>query len=171
METHDMQDLRSEQTRLLEILAEGIALSRQLLHMLDTERDALVDMDVAAIMRQVRAKEELLSSLQRLDHELAESMVRLGCVLQAGPAGLATLDPLFRADEARRFQAMRQEWEVLRQEIVANNLVNRRFIQETLAFLGDAMALFVDNGRREGYRAGGVRQRASADPCVFSREV
>ncbi|OIP46929.1 MAG: hypothetical protein AUK28_06615 [Desulfobacterales bacterium CG2_30_60_27] len=172
MEAHDPHGVQTEQTRLLAALAEGIALSGRFLGMLDTERVALADMDVTVLMRQVRAKEELLVGLQRLDQELGESMAELRRATEVGPAGLASLASLFQGDEARRFRTLCQEWAGLRQEIVAGNLVNQRFIQETLAFLGDAMSLFVDNGRRhEGYLAGGGVRKAVTGPCVLSREV
>lgn len=172
MEAYDTHGVQTEQARILAALSEGIALSRQFLGMLGTERNALADMDVAVLMRQVRIKEELFAGLQHLDHELGESMARLKRAVQVGPVGLASLDSLFQGDENHRFKTLRQEWTTLRQEILDNNLVNERFIQETLAFLGDAMALFVDNGRQHtGYLAGGGPRRATTGPCVLSREV
>ncbi|PIP43008.1 MAG: hypothetical protein COX17_09345, partial [Deltaproteobacteria bacterium CG23_combo_of_CG06-09_8_20_14_all_60_8] len=95
MEAHDPHGVQTEQTRLLAALAEGIALSGRFLGMLDTERVALADMDVTVLMRQVRAKEELLVGLQRLDQELGESMAELRRATEVGPAGLASLASLF----------------------------------------------------------------------------
>lgn len=172
MEADDTYGVQSEQARMLAALAEGVALSRQFVDMLGTERVAIAAMDVAVLMRQVRTKEELLAKLQRLDREMGESMARLRPAIQVGPAGLASLASLFAGDEAHRFKMLCQEWAGLRQEIVANNLVNQRFIQETLAFFGDAMSLFVDSGRQHaGYLAGGGPRKAMTGPCVLSREV
>ncbi len=172
METLVTSGDQTEQARMLVALAEGVALSRQFLDILATERVAIAGMDVTLLMRQVGTKEELLASLQRLDHELGASMARLRGGVQVGPAGLASLASLFHGDEARRFKALCQEWAGLRQEIVSNNLVNQRFVKETLSFLGDAMALFVDSGRQQtGYLAGGGVLKATTGPCVLSREV
>lgn len=172
MEANNTHGVQTEQTRILLALAAGIALAQQFLALLDTERQAIAGMDVAVLMRQVRSKEALLTDLQQLDHELGESMARLKQATAVGPAGLASLDSLFQGDEARRFKALRQEWGALRQKILVNNLVNQGFIRETLAFLGDAMSLFVDSGRRHaGYLAGGVSRKVTSGPCVLSREV
>ncbi len=172
MNTPDREYGNLAHETIVTVLEKEIVLGRQIVHLLDQEREAIVKMDVAALIGFSNAKDELFGSLQEWDDKLRQVLEELSPKGADKTAALATLDALFQGDAEQQFQAMQREWRDLREKIVTNNLVNHQFIQETLSFLGDSVALFAGREQRQGvYGLVGRSKNIVNSPCVISREV
>ena len=173
MNTQIRQGVEQHLQEVVGLLRKEIELFRRVIEVTREERTVIAAMDVSALIRLTRAKEEVLSVVHGLDDELQTVLARLGETGKLGASRLANLEPYFPAQASRRYRELRQDWARLREEVLAANVVNRRFIQETLAFLGDAIALFAggERPRNDCYAAVGKPGRASVAPCVISREV
>ena len=173
MKTHAKQGIEQYLQQVVSILGRGNDHFQQVIAIIQQERDAITGMDTSTLIRLTNAKEEAFAALQGLDDELRDILAHLEDGDRRSAVKLSMLDPYFPGQMQKRFRALRKEWTARREEVLAGNVVNRKFIQETLSFLGDAIALFAGGDRRqnEGYKAAGTPNRVPVAPCVISREV
>ncbi len=172
MNTQDqISDISAHET-IITVLERELVLGQEIIDLLEQEREAIVKMDVSALIGFSQIKDDLFGALQEQDDKLRYVLENL---CPNGPdksAALATLDALFEGESEEHFKAMQHEWRELREKIVTRNLVNHQFIQETLSFLGDSIALFTGAEQKQGgYGAVGQSKTVSNVPRVVSREV
>jgi len=153
-------------------LQQQVQLCQGFLCLLKEEQNALVSMDLQSLMHFSRKKEELLLHIQRLDSSIQDSTGRLAVSVNAMPGSLAELIPLLDDDAAEELDDVRQKLKQIREEILVRNLINKRFTEDTLMYLNDAIALISGGGVPPSTYADQARHsRKNSDPSLISREV
>jgi flagellar biosynthesis/type III secretory pathway chaperone len=149
---------------VLEGLALGLTLSRELLASLQEESIALRTMDTQGLFRISRQKETLLAKIHYLDDSLRPA-------LTAG--GNAQSTPAHTPEQTQLINQYRAKIKATRQEIQARNLINKRFTEDTLGYLSDAIALITRPAEADHtYRIPGRSQpRGKTLPSYISRGV
>lgn len=149
---------------ILEGLALNLTLSRELLSALHEECIALRTMDTQALFRLSRQKETLLAKIHYLDDSLRSA---LATEEKAQTPSLRT------AEQREAIGQYRAKIRALRQEIQAKNSINKRFTEDTLGYLSDAIALLTRPPEADHtYRIPGRSQpRGKSLPSFISRGV
>lgn len=164
---------------LFEVLEQQTALSQEMLALLEQEQAALTAVDVQGIVALSRRKTNLLQRLQAADSHIQEIAGQL--LLANGQAGEATLTNVIHqlppSAERDQLAAFRQRLLALREAILAKNLINKHFAEDTGNYLRDAIALITnsvadnyDSYHRNGGKPG-KRPPSANRPSLISREV
>ncbi|MEW6289079.1 MAG: flagellar protein FlgN [Thermodesulfobacteriota bacterium] len=160
---------------ILDILKRQIAISAGFLAILEEEKHALINMDVASLISLTRKKESELAKIAQLDHSLQEVARR---VVTTNPHNdkkmikLAELIPFMTREQTLAVKQYRDQLAALREKISSNNLINKRFASDTLGYLNDAISLIC--GEIAGdrlYSMRGRQQRKNSVASLVSREV
>jgi len=160
---------------ILDILKRQIAISSVFLAILEEEKHALINMDVASLISLTKKKERELAKIAQLDHSLQEVARR---IVMTNPHNdkkmikLAELIPFMTREQTLAVKKYRDQLAVLREKISSNNLINKRFASDTLGYLNDAISLIC--GEMTGdrlYSMQGRQQRKNSVPSLVSREV
>ncbi|MBU0675098.1 MAG: flagellar protein FlgN [Proteobacteria bacterium] len=158
--------------RVFEWLKREVALCREMVELLNAERAALVAMDMEKLIGFSITKKNLAIRISRLDEGLQEVAQKLAGEAEGQVVKLACLEPMVSPDEVDRLRQFRSTLAELRFEIGDRNLVNRRFAEETLGYIGDAIRMITgaiaDHTSYEG--RGGMRKTALAAKMI-STEV
>jgi flagellar biosynthesis/type III secretory pathway chaperone len=149
---------------ILNSLATNLQLSEELLTALQEEETALKTMDTPGLFRLSRRKETLLVKIQYLDNALRKSLIG------------QSENPSTESQTPERTQVIGQykiKIKAIRQKIHARNTLNKRFTEDTLGYLNDAIALITRPVEVENiYRAPGRAQaRGKNMPSFISRQV
>lgn len=149
---------------ILEGLAINLNLSQELLTTLEEENTALRAMDTQGLFRISRHKDTLLAKLHYLDDSLRNSLAEEGKTQRAS-------DPT--SERMRMIGQYKEKIRSLRQEIQTRNWINKRFTEDTLSYLSDAIALITRPVQAENtYRIPGRSlARGKNMPSFISREV
>jgi len=171
---------------IFEALILNVKLSQDLLALLDSETAALRAMDTKELHKISKQKSTLISRIQFLDDSLKNHITDTepGSVSEASAidcdrsvipetstfSGLIALLPIDRKETA---QQCREKLSKIRQDILFKNFVNKKFTEDTLGYLGDAIALFTQPViKHNTYSASGIGPRnASSLPQLISREA
>lgn len=156
-------------------MEQEIILSEEMVTILNAEQQALVAVDMPALISLSTRKGALATRLAAMDTQLQEmaraamgqpqdTVIRLRAI-----AGL--LDPA----EASKLEASRLRLASLRNEILSKTIVNRKFTEETRQFLNDALTTITGSmterplyGRNMGR---GMGRPMTNQPSLISREV
>ncbi|MGV1100154.1 flagellar export chaperone FlgN [Thiovibrio sp. JS02] len=159
--------------KFYEILKEEIFLSEEMLRILSQEKEALVKMEMQTLLSLSGKKAALVSRLQALDAGLQESARAFTGASGDTVIRLRSLGSRLDAEEARSLEQYRLRLVELREEILARNIVNKRFSEETRRFLNDAISTITSTvaerpmyGRGKGFAKPSLHQ-----PSFISREV
>lgn len=149
---------------IVEGLALNLTLSEDLLAALHEEQLALKTMDTQGLFRISRNKETLLAKMHYLDNSLQKTWATQG----SDPA-TTNIPP----EELRLIGQYKERINATRQQIKIRNTINKRFTEDTLSCLGDAIALLTRPARDENtYRVPGRSlARARTLPSVISCEA
>jgi len=140
----------AERDTIIGSLATSLQLSEDLLAALHEEGTALRAMDTQGLFRISRRKEALLAKIHYLDDAIKHAWTTHG----QGRPGLDT-----PTEEIRHIAQYQQRINSTRQEIQAKNSVNKRFTEDTLSCLSDAIALLTQPPQNENtYRVPGRSQ-------------
>lgn len=147
---------------LMEGLAVNLKLSQDLLAALHEENAALKAMDTQGLFRISRQKDTLLAKIHYIDDSLRSTLA----AQHTNPAGQT-------ADRTRLIGQYQEKINAMRQEIQARNLINKRFTEDTLSYLSEAIALITQPAQSDHiYRIPGRSQaRGRTQPSLISREV
>lgn len=147
---------------MIEGLALNLKLSQELLAALHEESIALRAMDTQGLFRLSRHKDTLLAKIHYLDDSLQ-------CSLPAKAPATAALTP----EQTRLVGQYKQKISGLRQEILARNLINKRFTEDTLGLLHEAITLITRPPEADNtYHIRGRSQaRGRTMPNFISREA
>jgi len=165
---------------LLDELTNGmrasLKLSQDMLETLSEENRALRGMDTPLLFGITKRKDLLYTRMQAVDAALKDVIGQVESSLAGGcpPHGrLDTLLPLLPEEPRAVLSQYREKVRFLREEIVAKNLINRRFTQDTLTCINDAIALFSAPPAPEKalYSTRGRYQKTSCQPAMISREI
>lgn len=145
---------------IIEGLALGLSLSRELLATLQDESVALRTMDTQGLFHLTRQKEALLAKIHYLDDSLRPALSK---------EGNAKTPP----ERAQQISQYRAKIKATHQEIQARNIINKRFTEDTLGYLRDAIALITRPAEADHtYRVPGRSQlRGKSMPSYISRGV
>lgn len=148
---------------LLDNLEVNLKLSQDLLSALHEESAALRGMDTQGLFRISRQKDTLLAKIHYLDDTLKASLV------ETDKTPSADLTP----ENSRIIRQYKTKINGLRQEIQARNMINKRFTEDTLGYLSDAIALLSSPTVTENtYRVPGRAHLKNKNlPSFISREV
>ena len=173
--------------KLYDILEKEEQVSQELLGILDEEQAALTAMDVPALIQVARKKFSQFARIQALDKALNE----IGMLHQTGgekvrhprmqqayntplqALSLSSLVPRAAKEDAVRLERYRKSILDIRREIQTRNQMNKRFAEDTLGYLHDAISLITgaDEGGPVYHAKGMIRGKAAAGPTLISREV
>ena len=160
---------------IFDILKRQITISANFLTLLEQEKQALINMDMNAIMALTRGKENELAKMAQLDHSLQEVARQLVADDKSGRdkiIKLVELLPFMSREQAVDLKKYRDQLAALRQKITDNNLINKRFACDTLGYINDAIALICNEITNEpAYHPGRGLAGSSPAPALVSREV
>ncbi len=183
---------KTDKQTLLHNIFEGLRinmkLSEDLLSALDEEGAAIRAMDTAALFRLSQRKEELLAKIVYIDNSLTEMVADLAGIAgnatapaaansSGRPAPLARLGELtgvLSAEQRDFLGSYKKTMRRLRLAIIEKNALNKRFTQDTLDCIGEAIALIsrpVPANEKYAVPPGGGRPRDIMQPAFISREV
>jgi flagellar biosynthesis/type III secretory pathway chaperone len=147
---------------IIEGLAMNLKLSQELLVALHEESTALRAMDTQGLFRLSRHKDTLLAKIHYLDDALQRSL----------PAK-APASPALPPEQAHLVGQYKRKISGLRQEILARNLINKRFTEDTLGLLHEAITLISRPPEADNtYHIRGRSQaRGRTMPNFISREA
>lgn len=147
---------------ILEGLAVNLKLSQELLAALQEESTTLRTLDTQGLFRLSNQKDTLLAKILYLDDALKTSLT------QQDPD-----TPILTSEQFRIAGQYKERINGIRQEIQARNRINKRFTEDTLGYLSDAIALISRAPEEENtYRIPGRSQaRGRSMPSYISREV
>jgi len=171
---------------VLENLSLNVKLSQDLLALLDNENTALRAMDTKELHKISKQKSTLIAKIQFLDDSLKNHITDdKYAPLQETPVadssqptfsetssipGLIDLLPPDRKEAAKQ---CKEKLSKTRHDILFKNYINKKFTQDTLGHLSDAIALFTQPVVKQNtYNAPGNRAKnRSSLPQLLSREV
>jgi flagellar biosynthesis/type III secretory pathway chaperone len=160
---------------IFDILKRQIAISTNFLTLLESEKQALIDMNMNAIIALTRHKENELAKMAQLDHSLQE--VSRQAVISDNNDNdkiikLVELIPFMSREQAVTLKKLRDQLAVLREKITDNNLINKHFASDSLGYINDAISLICNEITSEpAYHPGRQLPSGSPAPALVSREV
>ena len=154
---HDGQDI-------IEGLAVNLKLSQELLSALHEESVALRTMDTQGLFRLSRKKDTLLAKIHYLDDSLQVSLTKE----QKAQSALS-----LTSEQSQIAGQYKNRINSIRQEIQSRNMINKRFTEDTLGYLSDAIALISRPPEADNtYHIPGRSQaRGRSMPSFISREA
>lgn len=178
----------NEQTvqEIFDNLTLNIKLSQELLAILAKESEALQAMDTQELLRVSKQKGALLARIQFLDNALKNhlpvptskpksnvSPTHQGASISSGNDSLSGLIDFLPQERAVAAKQCKETLRQIRQEILVKNYINKKFTEETLGCLGEAIALFTQPvSARNTYSASNLRPpKATSLPRLLSTEV
>ncbi|MFZ5775706.1 MAG: flagellar protein FlgN [Thermodesulfobacteriota bacterium] len=158
---------------LLKAMEQEIALSEEMVTLLGEEQQALVNMDMPALISISTRKGTLAARIATMDGQLQEMTRSLLGQPQSGTARLRALIEVLAPNDAEQVEAHRLRLVSLRDDILSKTIVNRKFTEETRQFLRDAMTTITGAvTERPMYGRGRSAARPTASmPTLISREV
>lgn len=181
-----MQDKQQIIQELFDGFHSNLKLSQDILKVLEAENEALKRMDTVSLLRLSKEKSTLLAKTHYLDDALKKSvcdLVKKTAMKTAPPphtaAALAAgkinaLTSILPADKAEVVTRYKAKLNALRLKIQERNFINKRFIEDTMGYLGDAISLLTGPthtpNKTYGYK-GLPPVRGRSVPSVISREV
>ena len=148
---------------IIEGLAINLKLSQELLSALHEESSALRAMDTQGLFRLSRQKETLLAKIHYIDDSLRT-------VTKEQKAQSA---PSLTSEQSQIIGQYKIKINSIRQEIQARNMINKRFTEDTLGYLSDAIALISRPPEEEHtyHIPGRSLARGRSMPSFISREA
>ncbi len=159
---------------IFDIVKRQISISADFLILLESEKQALIEMNMSAIIALTQHKENELAKMAQLDHSLQE-VARQICdnnSIDDRIVNLVELIPFINKEQTVKMKKYRDQLADLREKIIDNNLINKRFAGDTLGYINDAISLICsDISSDRLYSTHGLQQAMSAAPALVSREV
>ena len=172
METNQALTHKSLTETMHTNLEKQMQLCRGFLCLLKEEQNALVSMDLQALMRYSRKKEELLHHIHNLDSSIQETTVEMAQEYRSSSRTLTELLPFMPEEKAGELNGFRKKLIALREEIQTRNMVNKQFTEDTLTYISDAIDLITGSDENQSvYAAKKAGHKKTCDPTLLSREV
>lgn len=160
-----LQDIPTPAGRdIVDSLALNLRLSEDLLAAIHEESTALRSLDTQGLFRISRTKDTLLAKIHYLDDSLQKTWTK-----HDPQQTKTTISP----EDLRLIDQYKQRINTTRQEIKSRNTVNKRFTEDTLSCLGEAIALLTrPTPENNTYRVPGRSQpRGRTLPSCISCEA
>ncbi len=160
---------------VFDILKRQISISTDFLALLETEKQALIDMNMNSIIELTHRKEDDLAKMAQLDHslqEVARQVVISDSPSQGKTIKLVELIPFMSREQAVTLKKLRDQLAALREKIADNNLINKRFAGDTLRYINDAISLICSEiTNKPAYHPRRKAAGSSPAPALVSKEV
>ena len=177
MKTHNITksvDGPSYFPQLKELLHSLVKLSAEFLSLLQAEKKALTGMNIPVLAEITRKKDMDLTRIQRLDENIQEISRRMIPATEKASENIKLADtvPYLNKKDGLILEKYQKKLSLLRTEIVTANYVNKKFTNDTLGYLNDAVSL-ICNGivSDPTYNSGSQEKKAKTIPALVSREV
>lgn len=160
--------------RFFELLQQQEHNSQAMLSLLAEEKKALLEMEMSALVSLSKRKEHQLAVIQNLDGILTDMAKDIALSAGIPVNGLSSLAPHLKAPDAEKLAGYRKKLTFLQEEILARNLINKKFAEETKKFLGEAITLISTGGSTQeghGYTTRGLSKPSKNQPTFINREV
>ncbi len=162
---------------LMAHLNKQVSYTHAFIHILDQEQAGLLKMGMSILMQISKQKENGLRQMIYLDEQIQET-----AALILGPdiarddeevIQLSELLPHLQPDEVEELKKIRETLVRLRAEIDRKSYINHSFTEDTLRYLGDAIALISDGVATDPTYScrGHMTKMDKAGPTLLSREV
>lgn len=168
------QQTLTDQQELFESLDLSQKMAEEILAVLEEENKAIRKMDVQALTRITKQKENLLIKIHYLDNRLSEIIKGFSTEKSRDIKKLKDLAPFLSADKAATLLQFCRNLAKSRQEIHTNNYINKRLTSDTLLCINDAIALITAQPAQNklyGNKKGGAARYTRNAPTMISREV
>ena len=156
-------------------MEQEITLSEEMLTILNAEQQALVSVDMPALISISTKKGALATRLAAMDNQLQEMARSALGQPQNAAIRLRAISGLLAPAEASKLEASRLRLATLRKEILSKTIVNRKFTEDTRQFLNDAITTITGSiAERPLYGRGrgrGMGRPTVNQPSLINREV
>ena len=167
---------------LLVMLDKELVYADEILVLLEEELQALIDMDMSALVSLSKKKMNQMLRMQRLDSSVQEKInaVQARNGTRGDEKGAASgekiVDISSVADllEAGIKEKLWQKKEALREKrraIADKNYINKRMVEDSLGYLNDAISLLTTRPDESGYGKRKTGKKTSCSPAFLSRAV
>ena len=158
--------------QFFELLDHEVKLYEELLQILHDEQRVLVEMDIETLISLSKKKENQLLKIRLLDESLQEMMKSLAGYPQAETMGISALVAFSTPTDAVRINNCLTLLSKTRDSILKLNVLNKRFIEDTLGYLNDAIFLLTGAAMTQAvYGARGLTQQRVSGPVRINAEV
>jgi len=182
MQTQETDTLAHDLFKGLEI---NMKLSQDILDVIDKEGEALKKMDTQSLYRLTNQKEHLLAKIQYLDKSLhgivdeltgdsiKEPEVQYGSSQIPLSGRLSALDKTLDSDKIEQIARYKKKVNTLREKIQKRSFINKRFTEDTLGYINDAISLITETavGNKTYGARGKTYAQGQVNPTVISKEV
>ncbi len=162
---------------LMAHLHKQVSYTHAFIHILDQEQAGLLKMGMSILMQISKQKENGLRQMIYLDEQIQETAAAiLGTDAEGDDTEVIQLRDLYthvQPHEADELEKIRQELVILRAEIDRKSYINHSFTEDTLRYLGDAIALISDGIATDPTYSsrGHMAKMDKAGPSLLSCEV
>ncbi|MFH1148687.1 MAG: flagellar protein FlgN [Pseudomonadota bacterium] len=158
---------------LFQLLEDDVDLYKDLLGLLGRERECLYSLSVEDLCSITKAKETEILKIKVLEETMRDMT---GALLRAkvGPdeeLSLSALAKVANVNHAKMLKGYLSILTRLKMSIEEENKYNKRFVEESLEYVEDAISIFVPRQNSPFYTPQGKNGRCSCSPAVVSREV
>lgn len=158
--------------QLFELLDHEVKLYGELLQILREEQRVLAEMNIEALISLSKKKENQLLKIRLLDESLQEMMKSLDGSPQTKTMGLSAVAVFSTPADAERINNCLTLLSKTRDSILKLNVLNKRFIEDTLGYLNDAIFLLTGAAMTQSvYGARGFTQQRTSGPVMINAEV
>lgn len=175
MKEQQNRPTREVPPKMFEILDRQIQFAGEFLAILEEEKAALVAMDMQVLISITKKKMSQLKRIHLLDRALKETLEHFAPTPASSNVKvvkLSSLIPLFSRDDAKKIKGRRDELMKMQEEIQARNRLNKRFTDDVLGYLGDAISLITGTvADKAVYGARGMARSVGNSPSLISTEV
>lgn len=172
MKEQQNRPARETPPKLFEILDRQVQFAGEFLAILEEEKAALVAMDMQTLLSVTKKKVSQVKRIHLLDGALKETLERFAPSSSAKVVRLSSLMPFLVGADAKKVGGRRDELMKLQEEIQARNRLNRRFTDDVLGYLGDAISLITGAvADKTVYGARGMPRSVANSPSLISTEV
>lgn len=159
-------------TSLFRALEKEISLCEELVTVLEKEKSALIDMEMQQLIGLSGLKQSLTERISRQDECIRESIMTLVDEPDGTVVKLSAVEPVIGDNDAEVLRKYREKLASLRFQIEDRNLVNRRFAEESLQYIGDAISMITGAiAEHTSYESRGNNRPSTPGPALISREV
>ncbi len=157
---------------LFRSLEKEISLCEELVAVLESEKAALIAMEMQELIRLSDLKQSLTERISQQDECLRELIMELIEAPGSRVVKLSAIEPAIGDEDAVILSKYREKLASLRFQIEDKNLVNRRFAEETLEYIGDAISMITGAiAEHTSYESRGNTRPTAPGPAMISREV
>ena len=172
MQQQNVMTTRQIPKKIFDLLEREVRLSKDILDLLEAEKNALSTMDMPSLISLSRKKATQVATIQSVDESLQETARQLANLPAGRPVKLEDLASVASGQDVEQIKAYRKQLTLLREEILGRNMLNKRFAEDTKGFLNDAISLITGSfTKKQVYGTKGLDKPSSKQPTLISREV